>query len=95
MARNTSRRPQRGGPIAGEIGSGRQRVVASSDPDRGRWPAVDAELVANANGQQPGALASGRPEASVAERRARRHRAIESIDPDFWREPTPSFRVIP
>lgn len=81
------RRPIRGGPTEEQLTAGRRRALLSADPGRPPGPRIftDAE-------RQALFARTPRPEGTFEERRERRRRAIESIDPDCRAEPIARIR---
>ncbi|WP_123338563.1 MULTISPECIES: hypothetical protein [unclassified Curtobacterium] len=84
------RRPNRRGLTEEQLTAGRRRALLSADPGRQRGPRIFSEAE-----RQALFARTPRPEGTFEERRERRRRAIESIDPDFWVEPTVSFHTHP
>ena len=80
------RRPIRG-PTEEQLTAGRRRALLSADPGLPRGPRIftDAE-------RQALFARTPRPEGTFEERRERRRRAIESIDPDCRAEPIARIR---
>ncbi|MBT1681297.1 hypothetical protein [Curtobacterium aurantiacum] len=81
------RRPIRSGPSEEQLAAGRRRALLSADPGRPPGPRIftDAE-------RQALFARTPRPEGTFEERRERRRRAIESIDPDCRAEPIARIR---
>jgi hypothetical protein len=81
------RRPIRRGPTEEQLTAGSRRALLSADAGRPPGPRIftDAEL-------QALFARTPRPEGTFEERRERRRRAIESIDPDCRAEPIARLR---
>ncbi|WP_159574135.1 hypothetical protein [Curtobacterium sp. 18060] len=76
------RRPNRRGLTEEQLTAGRRRALLSADPGRQRGPKISTEAE-----RQALFARTPRPEGTFEERRERRRRAIESIDPDCRAEP--------